>query len=144
MGFFKNFFGKRSTPEEIEREKEHHLLHSTTEKLILDCERLIKKLNSFNDVKDQNTRLKINWVVNRVAEIKNHLEESHSYLKEENLAYFEKELFEANKIINKNFETIYERLDFLKRIKRITSSEVSYFKSLVDNIQRLIKELNKK
>ena len=79
----------------------------------------------------------------QLKDIKNHLEEAHSYLKADNLAYFENELREINKIINKH-EEISIRLQFLKKIKRLNVSDLSHYKSITDNVPRLIKELNKK
>lgn len=143
MGFFKNLFGKKQSPEELEKKKEYRLMHTTTEELILDCDSLLGKIEDIKGVIDENIDLRINWLIEKLKDIKNHLEEAHSYLKADNLAYFENELREINKIINKH-EEISIRLQFLKKIKRLNVSDLSHYKSITDNVPRLIKELNKK
>jgi len=143
MGFFKNLFGKKQSPEELEKKKEYRLMHTITEELILDCDSLLGKIEDIKGVIDENIDLRINWLIEKLKDIKNHLEEAHSYLKADNLAYFENELREINKIINKH-EEISIRLQFLKKIKKLNVSDLSHYKSITDNVPRLIKELNKK
>ncbi len=146
MGKFRDWINKvfKSSEDKEEGRKKDILnnVHTQIEKLILiDCSNLTKNLKNQNEPSDNKVKIKIEWLINRIKEISNFLEEAHSYFKAGNIPYCINELVNANKVFNKYLDEINQRIDFLIHVKRLTKENRNYIGSLRSNIQRLINDL---
>ena len=70
----------------------------------MDCKELLKSLVEQEEAIDKNTQSKIDWLINRINEIRNYLEDAHAFLKEDNIPECINELLKVNRIITKNIE----------------------------------------